>query len=106
MNRQISYTIGVDFGSDSVRALLVNALTGEYIHSAESHYSRWAKGLYTDKTKAMFRQSPLDYLEGLEKVLTDVVSHCPVPEAVRCISVDTTGSTPCLVDRHCKPLSL
>lgn len=106
MNRQISYTIGVDFGSDSVRALLVNALTGEYIHSAESHYSRWAKGLYTDKTKAMFRQSPLDYLEGLEKVLTDVVSHCPAPEAVRCISVDTTGSTPCLVDRHCKPLSL
>lgn len=106
MNRQNSYTIGVDFGSDSVRALLVNALTGEYFHTAEAMYTRWSKGLYTDRAKAMFRQSPLDYLEGLEKVLTDVVSHCPSPEAIRGISVDTTGSTPCLVDRHCKPLSL
>lgn len=106
MNRQISYTIGVDFGSDSVRALLVNALTGEYIHSSEALYSRWAKGLYTDKANAMFRQSPLDYLEGLEKVLAEVVSHCPKPAAIRGISVDTTGSTPCLVDRNCKPLSL
>ena len=106
MSRHNLYTIGVDFGSDSVRALLVNALTGEYFHTAEAMYTRWSEGLYTDRAKAMFRQSPLDYLEGLEKVLTDVVSHCPSPEAIRGISVDTTGSTPCLVDRHCKPLSL
>ena len=106
MNRHDPYIIGADFGSDSVRALLVNALTGEQLWTAEAKYTRWGKGLYSDGSKAMFRQNPLDYLEGLEKVLNDVVSHCPEPEAIRSISVDTTGSTPCLVDKYCKPLSL
>lgn len=106
MNIKNSYTIGVDFGSDSVRALLINALTGEYIRTSESRYTRWSKGLYSDGTKAIFRQNPLDYLEGLEDVLKDVVSHCPEPEGIQCISVDTTCSTPCLVDKHCTPLSL
>lgn len=101
-----TYVIGVDYGTDSVRALLVDARTGEEIAAAVSEYARWSRGLYCDASRTRFRQHPSDYLEGLEQVLREVVSQCPDPGAVRAIAVDTTGSTPCLVDEQCTPLAL
>ena len=101
-----TYVIGVDYGTDSVRALLVDARTGEEVAAAVSEYARWNRGLYCDAARSQFRQHPLDYLEGLEQVLREVVAQCPDPGAVRAIAVDTTGSTPCLVDEQGTPLAL
>ncbi len=103
---QQNLVIGLDFGSDSVRAMVVDAATGEMLSSSVEMYSRWGKGMYSDAAKAQFRHHPLDYIEGLEKVLKTVVGECKKPENIRAISVDTTASTPCLADRNCTPLAL
>ena len=64
--------IGLDFGSDSVRAILVSA-TGEELASCVHNYTRWGKGLYSNNEIAQFRQHPLDYLEGMETVVKGVL---------------------------------
>ena len=63
------YVIGVDFGSDSVRALVVDALTGEELADDVAVYKRWIQGLYSDRGKSV-PPSSLDYLEGLEECIT------------------------------------
>jgi len=102
------YTIGLDYGSDSVRSLIVNTQTGEEMGTAVFHYPRWKEGKYCDPTKNKFRQHPLDYLEGLEKTIVGALEG--VSDEVRnnivAISVDTTGSTPVAVNREGVPLSL
>ncbi len=100
------YTIGVDYGTDSARALLVDASSGAILASAVSPYSRWAEGRWCDLLSQQFRQHPLDYIECLETVLREVVAACPDPAAIRAIAVDTTGSTVCFTDREGMPLSL
>ncbi len=102
------YTIGVDFGTDSVRSLVVNTETGDEVGTAVHHYTRWKKGLYCDPSVNQFRQHPSDYLEGLEKAIKESVKDLD-DEIVRnivAISVDTTGSTPVAVNREGVPLSL
>ena len=100
------YTIGIDFGSDSARAVLVNAVTGAIEASSSMNYPRWMKGLYCDAAAQQHRQHPLDYLECLERILGEVVAACPDRKAIRAIAVDTTGSTPCFTDEKGLPLSL
>lgn len=100
------YVIGVDFGSDSVRALVVDSRTGAEISGASSNYRRWSEGKYCDPSISQFRQHPLDYLESLEYVLKKVVSECPDPSGIRAIGVDTTASTPALCDKNNTPLAL
>ena len=65
----MSYTIGVDFGTDSVRALVVDARTGREMGTHVFEYPRWKEGKYCDPSANRFRQHPLDYLEGLENRL-------------------------------------
>ena len=102
------YVIGMDYGSDSVRALLVNVENGEEISSNVYHYERWDKGLYCDPANNQFRQHPMDYLTGLETTIKAVLAEAPAgtAENVIGISVDTTGSTPAAVNREGIPLSL
>lgn len=105
---QDQFVIGVDFGTDSVRSVLVNARTGEELASAVFAFPRWRDGLYCDPSANQFRQHPLDYIEGLEQT----VKHClaqagkAAAAAVRGLSVDTTGSTPVAVDASGTPLAL
>jgi L-ribulokinase len=102
------YSIGMDFGSDSVRALVVNTATGEELATAVHYYSRWKEGKYCDASKNRFRQHPLDYIEGIENTIRSVVSQVS-DEVVRNIvgiGVDTTGSTPVAVDKAGTPLAL
>ena len=73
------YVIGIDYGTDSVRALLADAESGEEIAVAVCNYSRWGRGLYCDTAKSQFRQHPLDYLEGLEQVLRQGTAQRPAP---------------------------
>ena len=98
------YLIGLDFGTDSVRALLVND-TGKELASAVCEYPRWRQGLYSNAAKSQFRQHPADYLEGMEKVLKSVLKDAD-RSLVAGIGVDTTGSTPCPVDAAGTPLAL
>lgn len=102
------YTIGVDYGTDSVRALLVNAQTGEEISSSVFAYPNWKKGKYCDPSQNQFRQHPQDYLDGLEQSIKGALAevHSDVKENIVAISVDTTGSTPVAVDKSGMPLSL
>lgn len=100
------YVIGVDFGSDSVRALVVDARTGEEVAGAVSKYQRWSEGKYSDAAESRFRHHPLDYLESLEYVLHTAVKESPDPSAIKAIGVDCTASTPALVDNECRPLAM
>lgn len=102
------YTIGLDYGTDSVRSLIVNTETGEEVATAVYYYPRWKEGKYCNAPANQFRQHPKDYLEGLEYTIKEAVKQAPegVAEKVVGISVDTTGSTPVAVDEKGTPLSL
>lgn len=102
------YVIGVDYGTASVRAMVVDAKNGHEIASAEYEYPRWKKGMFCDAAKNQFRQHPLDYIEGLEHTIGQVVRQVgpKVAKRIRAISLDTTGSTPVAVDQYGVPLAL
>jgi L-ribulokinase len=108
MEKSDEYVIGVDFGTDSVRAIIVNAKNGQEQSSSVFYYPRWKKQLYCNVGENQFRQHPLDYTEGLEYVIRDTVSKAGVlvTSNIKAISVDTTGSTPVAVDKNGTPLSL
>lgn len=101
-------TIGVDFGTDSVRALVVDTFSGECLSTAVAYYRRWMNGQYCDSSISQFRQHPLDYLEGLQdavkKALRGVSDEAK--QNIAGISIDTTGSTPVAVDENGTPLAL
>lgn len=102
------YVIGLDYGTDSCRAVIVNTLTGEELASAVTYYPRWKEGKYCDPLKNCYRQHPLDYTEGLEHSVKEALSQCEaeVAQNVVGIAFDTTGSTPVLTDKNGTPLAL
>ena len=103
-----SYVIGVDYGTDSVRSVVLNALNGDEVASSVFYYPRWRDGLYCEPQQNQFRQHPLDYIEGLETTIKDCIKKAgsAIAPDIKAISVDTTGSTPVAVDKHGTPLSL
>ena len=102
------YLLGLDFGTDSVRAVVVNAASGKEEANQVARYLRWQQGLYCDPARNRFRQHPLDYIEGLEEAARGALAQLPkgAGERVLGIGIDTTGSTPCAVDRAGTPLAL
>jgi L-ribulokinase len=105
---EAKYTIGIDYGTDSVRSLIVNTLTGEEMGTSVFYYPRWKEGKYCDPSSNQFRQHPEDYLEGLEVTIIEALNEAgdEVRKNVVAISVDTTGSTPVAVNAEGTPLSL
>ena len=102
------YVIGIDYGTDSVRSVVVDTTNGKIVGTSVFEYPRWKKGLFCDPSINQFRQHPLDYIEGLEKSVTGAITGLS-PEVVKNIAgitVDTTGSTPVAVDKEGTPLSL
>lgn len=108
MQSRTNYLLGVDFGSDSVRCLVVDAADGAELASAVVAYPRWAERLYCDPAHNRYRQHPLDYVESLEASVRHALAACgrDVADAVRGISFDTTASTPALTDSKGTPLAL
>lgn len=104
----MKYTIGLDYGSDSCRAVIVNAETGEEIASSVKYYKRWVAGKYCDPQNNQYRQHPLDYVEGLIDSVKEALSKSPAGTAENVIgmSFDTTGSTPALIDKDGQILAL
>lgn len=102
------YVIGVDYGTDSVRAVILDTANGMELTSSVYYYPRWKKGAYCDPAKNQFRQHPLDYIEGLENTIRECLSKAgdKVQKNIKGISVDTTGSTPVVTDKHGVPLAL
>src|SRR3954469_11811007 len=92
--------VGIDFGTDSVRSVVVDATNGRVLATSVKYYARWAKGLYCSAIENRFRQHPLDYLESMEASMVEALEQAgnATRERVRGIAVDTTGSTPVLAD--------
>lgn len=103
-----SFVIGVDYGTDSVRSVIVNAGNGQEVAASVFYYPRWKQGQFCDPAKNQFRQHPLDYIEGLEQTIKKCLLEAgsDVAARIKAISVDTTGSTPVAVDGHGTPLAL
>lgn len=108
MSTAESYVIGVDYGTDSVRSVIVNAHNGAEVAASVFVYPRWKDGLFCNVAENRFRQHPLDYIEGLEQTIKRCLLQAgpQVAAAVKAISVDTTGSTPVAVDASGTPLAL
>ena len=104
----MNYIIGLDYGTDSCRAVIVEAETGKEVASSVKYYRRWKEGKYCDPLKNQYRQHPLDYIETMEESIREALSLSPAgtAEKVAGISFDTTGSTPVLINNEGLPLSM
>ncbi len=108
----LSYTLGVDYGTNSVRALIVNCQTGEEIATAVYDYPSGNQGVLLDPRDAhVARQNPADYLSGLEHSVCEAVAKAHNCEGFSAdkiigIGIDSTGSSPIPVDAYNTPLAL
>jgi L-ribulokinase len=105
---QDKYSIGLDFGTDSVRAVIVNVANGNEEAASVSDYKRWSQGLYCNPSKNQFRHHPLDYLESMQEVIRGALNLMPpgTSENIIAIGVDSTGSTPAPLDKEGNILAL
>ncbi len=105
------YALGLDYGTNSVRALLVDVRDGTEIATFVHDYTRGEAGIITDPTNPhVARQDPADYLEGLECCVRGALKAAAgepefAPERIIGIGVDTTGSTPLPLDSEGTPLA-
>jgi L-ribulokinase len=105
------YSIGLDYGTNSVRALIVDVSNGREAATAVWDYEQGTQGVILSRDPNLARQHPADYMKGTElsirKALSMAKRNQPgfKPEQVIGLGVDTTGSTPLPVDEHGKPLA-
>lgn len=119
------YVIGVDFGSDSVRTVIVDSTDGKEISSVVTAYPRWSRGEFCSPKENRYRQHPLDYIEAFTESVREALKaadnsqvavssgigngsdgYCGISAQVAGIAFDTTASTPVLVDGEGTPLAL
>lgn len=102
-----NYVIGIDYGSDSVRAVLIDTQNGTELASEVFWYPRWKEQKYCNPGTNQFRQHPLDHIEGLEFTITSLMKQSGInPETVKGICIDTTGSSPLPLTEDGTPLAL
>ncbi len=101
------YVIGLDFGTDSVRAVLVDTENGSTIAGRVSWYKRWKNRKFCDSECNRFRQHPLDHIEGTENTIKGVLEDSGIdPSLIKGICIDTTGSSPLPVNEKGESLAL
>ena len=101
------YVIGLDYGTDSVRAVLIDTDNGTELASSVHYYQRWKEGKFCNPSVNRFRQHPLDHIEGLENTIKTVVAESNInPEQIVSICIDTTGSSPIPVNKEGVPLCM
>ena len=105
------YTIGLDYGTNSVRALIVNVATGAEVAAAVWTYAHGTQGVILSRDPNLARQHPLDYVNGAEITIKQALAAAKKSVKgfsagqVIGIGVDTTGSTPLPVDANGQPLA-
>ena len=106
------YAVGLDYGTNSCRALIVDLADGRELASAVFPYPSGEAGILLDpRDPNVARQNPADYLAGFKAVrqaLGKARKADPAFDAAQVIGigVDTTGSTPLPVDAEGTPLAL
>jgi len=106
-----SYTIGLDYGTNSVRALIVNTANGKEVGTSVWGYENGTQGVILSRDPNLARQHPADYIKGAEVTIRKALAAAKKnvrgfnPEHVVGIGVDTTGSTPLPVDANGQPLA-
>ena len=106
-----TYTIGLDYGTNSVRTLLVNTANGQEVATALWEYAHGDKGVILSRDPNLARQHPADYVKGAEVTIRKALAQASrsvrgfIPDQVIGIGVDTTGSTPLPVDQNGQPLA-
>jgi L-ribulokinase len=108
----MTFTLGIDYGTNSVRALLVDVSNGRELATSVVDYPSGKQGILLDIRDAnLARQHPGDYLFGLEHSVRGALEQASKDPAFSAdqvigIGVDTTGSSPLPVDERNVPLSL
>ena len=106
------FSIGVDYGTNSVRALVVDTADGEEVATDVYNYPSGCSGVLLDSADPnLARQNPADYIDGFDVSVKRAVAAAKrkpgfKPENVVGIGIDTTGSTPIPVDRQGQPLAM
>jgi len=106
------YSIGLDYGTNSVRCLLVNTANGSETGSGVWNYAHGRDGVILSDDPNLSRQHPADYVKGTEASIKSALVAARsklksfTPADVIGIGVDTTGSTPLPVDTAGRPLAL
>jgi len=105
--------IGLDYGTNSVRCLIVDIANGNELGTAVYEYETGEAGIILDPTDHnLARQNPADYVKGIEGTITQAIAQARKsnkdfgPEDIIGIGIDTTGSTPLPVDKDGTPLAL
>ena len=104
----MKYVMGLDYGTDSVRAIIVDTANGKELASSVKYYPRWAAGKYCNPQANRYRQHPLDYIETMENAIREAIAQAPAGTADHIVGIafDTTGCTPVLTDSEGTPLAL
>jgi L-ribulokinase len=107
------YTIGLDFGTNSVRCLIVDVANGDEPGTAVYEYETGQAGIILDPVDHnLARQNPADYLKSMELAVKAAIKKAKKTDKnfdakkIIGIGIDTTGSTPLPVDRDGTPLSM
>lgn len=104
--------LGIDFGTNSVRAVIVDPADGRTLGAGVSQFKRGDQGVITSPTDPhLARQHPADYVSSLTESVAAAIQHLRdvhggEPTSIRGIGVDTTASTPIPVDQTNTPLAL
>jgi len=107
-----AFTIGLDYGTNSVRAVVVDCADGSALGTSVFGYPSGEDGIIIDhKDPHLARQNPADYVEGLRQTVLGALAEADQDpgfsrDQVIGIGVDTTGATPIPVDEDARPLAL
>ena len=105
------YAIGLDYGTNSVRTLVVNTANGREVATAVWNYEHGEAGVILSRDPNLARQHPADYVKGAESSIRRALAGAKKaasgfkPEQIVGIGVDTTGSTPLPVGSNGRPLA-
>jgi L-ribulokinase len=105
------YTLGLDYGTNSVRALIVDVRNGREVGTAVWNYEQGDRGVLLSRDPSLARQHPGEYVKGAEKAIAGALKDARKnargfdPGQVAGLGVDTTGSTPLPVDAEGHPLA-
>ena len=106
------FTLGIDFGTNSVRALVVRCADGAEFGSAVADYRSGHQGVLLAATDSFLaRQHPGDYLVGMESAILDALRQAGAKPGfsvheIAAIGVDSTGSSPLPVDASNRALAM